>query len=290
MPVSSEDSVAGPFFPNGSTSAFAFDFKAASAGEVFAVDAAGNRIAPALYSVALNEGEGGTLSFFSSPLPGDYPEIYVVSEPELTQPSDFDNTGPSYNPAALTRALDRAAVRDLRQQREIDRGLKVPFGEAAPTVPSLVGQDGKALAVMGGQLTLVGFDAAAAEYAAQSAAEAEAAKLAAQLAAVEAAAFASGSVPSRPLMEMLAARAGVLLESVYVEKRRTDYLEYSVYTPLTADLKEWHCWNYAVRFNDGQLAAPALICCTKALLYASTSVPLPTGNQSSGTTAQAHQY
>ena len=135
MPVNSENSVSGPYYPNGVTKSFRFEFKATSISDVIAVDAAGNVISPALYSVAIDNDDGGSLTFATAPSATEYPQIFVISDPALTQPSDFDNTGPSYNPASLTRALDRAAARDLKQQREIDRGLKMPFGEAGMTFP-----------------------------------------------------------------------------------------------------------------------------------------------------------
>lgn len=147
MPVSSENSITGPYFPNGATKSFAFDFKATAANEVVALDQSGATISTALYSVTLDEDEGGTLTFATAPLLSDYAEIYVVGNPSLTQPSDFDNSGPSFNPAAVTRAFDRAAARDLKQQREIDRGLKVPFGEAAPPLPSIESLKGRFTAV-----------------------------------------------------------------------------------------------------------------------------------------------
>lgn len=137
MPVSSENSIAGPYSPNGETTSFAFEFKAASAGEVIAVDGDGNIISTALYSVTLDADEGGTLTFGAAPQASAYPVLYVVSEPELTQPSDFDNTGPSFNPAALTRALDRAAIRDNKLKRDIDRSVKLPFGEESVTFPAV---------------------------------------------------------------------------------------------------------------------------------------------------------
>lgn len=146
MPVSTESSIAGPYYPNGSTVDFSFAFKASSAGEVVAWDGDGNLISPALYSVTLDEDEGGMLTFGTAPESADYPVIYVVSDPEMTQTANFDNAGPSFNPAALTRAIDRAAIRDLKQQREIDRGLKVPFGEDPGTLPSSDERAGKFLA------------------------------------------------------------------------------------------------------------------------------------------------
>lgn len=148
MPVSSETSISGPFTPNGVTTSFAFDFKAASASEVVATDGDGNVISTALYSVTLDDDEGGTLTFGTAPEVSDYPEIYVLSEPELTQPSDFDNAGPSFNPAALTRAIDRAAIRDLKLNRDIGRALKLPFGEAAVTFPGVAERANKFLSFL----------------------------------------------------------------------------------------------------------------------------------------------
>lgn len=148
MPVSSETSISGPFTPNGVTTSFAFDFKAASASEVVATDGDGNVISTALYSVTLDDDEGGTLTFGTAPEVSDYPEIYVLSEPELTQPSDFDNAGPSFNPAALTRAIDRAAIRDLKLNRDIGRALKLPFGEAAITFPGVADRANKYLSFL----------------------------------------------------------------------------------------------------------------------------------------------
>lgn len=146
MPVSSENSIAGPFIPNGSTTDFPFDFKATAANEVVAVDQDGETISTALYSVTLDDDEGGTLSFSVAPGLADYSQIYVVGDPALTQPSDFDNAGPSFNPAALTRAFDRAALRDLKLKRSVDRSIRVPFGEAGPALPSATGRAGGYLA------------------------------------------------------------------------------------------------------------------------------------------------
>ena len=145
MPVSTENSISGPYTPNGVTTDFAFDFKATAANEVVALDQDGETISAALYSVMLDDDEGGTLSFSVAPVLADYSQIFIAGNPALTQPSDFDNAGPSFNPAALTRALDRAAARDLRQQREIDRGLKVAFGESALALPALADRKGKFL-------------------------------------------------------------------------------------------------------------------------------------------------
>lgn len=136
MPVSVETAVSGPFTPNGVAVSFPFDFKADSASEVIVVDEDGTPLSSALYSVALNAGEGGTVTFSTAPLLVDYAELYIVSEPAMTQLSDFGNSGPSFNPVSLTRALDRAAIRDLALQAQIDRAIKMPFGSTSLDVPA----------------------------------------------------------------------------------------------------------------------------------------------------------
>lgn len=150
MPVSSENSISDPYYPNGVTVSFGFDFKAASASEVIAVDGDGNTISTALYSVTLDEDEGGSLTFGTAPTADAYPVLYVMSDPALTQPSNFDNSGPSFNPAGVTRAFDRAAVRDLRLKREIDRSFRVPFGEGGATLPGALARAGRFFAFDGG--------------------------------------------------------------------------------------------------------------------------------------------
>lgn len=143
MPVSNETSISGPYYPNGANLSFPFDFKATAANEVIAVDQDGVTISTALYSVTLDDDEGGALTFAAAPTLDDYAEIYVVGDPALTQPSDFDNAGPSFNPRSVTRAFDRAALRDLKQQRDIDRSIKVPFGETGFSFPGVSDRAGK---------------------------------------------------------------------------------------------------------------------------------------------------
>src|SRR4051812_38731937 len=112
MPVTVESAVTGPYAPNGVTVDFPFAFKADSASEVIVLDQDGDELSPALYSVTIDSTEGGTVTFSSAPEAADYDALYIRSNPALTQQSDFGNTGPSFNPRSLTRALDRAAIRD----------------------------------------------------------------------------------------------------------------------------------------------------------------------------------
>lgn len=146
MPVSRETSISGPYVPNGVLTSFPFDFKATTPAEVVALDSNGVLIPRSLYSVSMDDDEGGALIFSVAPTFSAYPQIYVAGDPALTQPSDFDNTGPSFNPASVTRAFDRAAARDLKQQRDLDRSFKVPFGEAGMQLPGSSDRAGKYVA------------------------------------------------------------------------------------------------------------------------------------------------
>ncbi len=136
MPVTVESGVSGPFIPNGSATVFAFTFKADSTSEVIVVDEDGTPLSSALYSVTLNPGDGGMVTFSVAPALADYAALFIVSNPAMTQESDFGNAGPSFNPASVTRAFDRAAIRDLYLQSQIDRAVKVPFGDSGATMPA----------------------------------------------------------------------------------------------------------------------------------------------------------
>lgn len=156
MAVNVTDTLAGPFYPNGITTEFPFDFKAATVDELvvsrvllgvtLVVD-------PDDYSVTLAEdGEGGTVVFASAPVALDG-ALFIEGEPDFTQEVTFSNSG--FLPAALNSLFDRAALRDLKLRRDTDRAVKWPIGTVAPPMIGLVGQ-GQALALVGEQL--VGVD------------------------------------------------------------------------------------------------------------------------------------
>lgn len=146
MPVSVESAISGPFTPNGVTVTFPFTFKAASAAEVIVVDEDGAALSSALYTVTVDDDEGGSVTFSTAPSAAQYDELYIVSDPLMTQSADFGNAGPSFNPRSLTSAIDKAAVRDLALNMKLDRTLQVPFGEDGLSLPSAADRTGKYLA------------------------------------------------------------------------------------------------------------------------------------------------
>ena len=129
MPVNNTTSLAGPFIPNGSTTIFPFGFNATLPSDVAVFDGAGNVVSSALYTVALYDGDGGTVTFGTAPTAVDYPQLFVALVPSFAQTADFTNAGPTYNPAQLTAALDALATRIIAVKGEVDRAVKVARGQ-----------------------------------------------------------------------------------------------------------------------------------------------------------------
>jgi hypothetical protein len=136
MTVSATNAYSGPFFPNGSTTAFPFTFKAASTSEVslLMLDSAGNSVSPGTYSVSLNVDDGGTVTF--SPAPASGLTLYILSNPLFTQTAQFTNEA-AYLPSVLNSLFDRAAIRDAYLLSTVSRAVLVNVGETPPTFDEL---------------------------------------------------------------------------------------------------------------------------------------------------------
>lgn len=131
MAVTVTSSISGPYFPNGVTTVFAFDFKAASADEIDvyrAVDGAWHLIPAADYTASVDpDQEGGAVEFTGAPADGSG-EIYIVSEPLFTREGQYTGEGP-FTPKGLNYQFDKAAVRDIALKRDVGRSIKAPLGE-----------------------------------------------------------------------------------------------------------------------------------------------------------------
>lgn len=143
MTVTVTDIMAGPFYPNGVTTAFPFDFKVPSGDElrVFAVLAdVETTLDPGLYSVAISpDTEGGTVNFTLPPA-ASLGALYIEAEPSFGQAANFNNNG--FLPRTLNPNFDRAAIRDLWLRGRVDRSLMAPRGEVFPALPSAVYRTG----------------------------------------------------------------------------------------------------------------------------------------------------
>lgn len=146
MPVLNTSSLAGPFTPNGSTTVFPFGFNAQLVSDVAVFDGNGALVPSALYTVALNAGDGGTVTFGTAPTALQFPQLYIALVPSFAQEADFTNTGPTYNPAQLTAALDAAASRIIALKGDVDRSILAPRGESGLQLAPAADRAGRFLA------------------------------------------------------------------------------------------------------------------------------------------------
>lgn len=111
MTVTTTSSTAGPYSPNGVTTAFPFPIAAYSAGELRVVRRSASGIDTPLggYTVALTY-PGGTVTFAVAPAAGD--PIYILSNPSFLQQIDVANQG-DFSPDVINEGFDRGVIRDL---------------------------------------------------------------------------------------------------------------------------------------------------------------------------------
>ncbi|WP_144423612.1 hypothetical protein [Sphingopyxis sp. 113P3] len=124
------------------------------------------------FDVSLGGESGGSVTFGAPPASGF--ELFVLLNPAFTQNIQFDN-GSAWLAEPVNEAADRSALRDLALKRDLDRGLRVPFGETPPPMDSLLDADGKVLAIVDGRLVPILNDAAGSEQVAASVKSAKAA-------------------------------------------------------------------------------------------------------------------
>ena len=134
MTVETTNSYTGPYTTNGSTTEFPFDFDTVSDSDVsvILVDSDGVETEASGFTVSRTDG-GGTVTFSTAPSSGF--SLFVLLDPDFTQSTDFNNGG-TYLASAHNAALNRAALRSIRNKRDIDRAFKVPFGETGFQVPA----------------------------------------------------------------------------------------------------------------------------------------------------------
>jgi hypothetical protein len=134
MTVNSSASYSGPYTADGITTAFPFAFIAASPDEVAVIRLAdsGEYIELGGYTVETSD-TGGTVTFSTAPVAGD--PIYLVSAPNFLQQTTFANQS-NWSPTTMNAALDRAAIRDIALQAQLDQSLMTPVGEVPAFLPT----------------------------------------------------------------------------------------------------------------------------------------------------------
>lgn len=102
------------------------------------------------YTLGGNGAQGSGTITAAAAYPAD--DLFRVERhTSLLQPEEFQPFQ-DLDSAALERGLDRIALVNSDQARELDRAIKVPFGETPLPMDSLTDADGKVLAVANGRI------------------------------------------------------------------------------------------------------------------------------------------
>ena len=130
MTVAATDFQSGPYTPNGVTTTFAYDFRIGSAAEIMVVRRDADGVETEIttgFSVTGAGTASGNIVFDTAPAAGN--PIYIYGDPVFSQAVALVGQG-SYSPASVEEGLDRAMLRDAKQQEELDRSIKVRRGSA----------------------------------------------------------------------------------------------------------------------------------------------------------------
>lgn len=134
MAIDNTDSFSGPYLTNGVTTVFPFSFTALTASdvEVMLRAADGTESAASGFVVSIDPAGGGSVTFAAAPAAGS--ELFVMLEPEFTQPIAFEN-GSAWLAEPVNEVADRGAQRDIWLRERVGRAVSVPFGEEAQVLP-----------------------------------------------------------------------------------------------------------------------------------------------------------
>jgi lysophospholipase L1-like esterase len=165
MAVTVENGVmAGPFFPNGVTTAFAFEFRALAKGDLTVYRGAPDdwdAVDPSLYDVAINAVEGGEVRFTAAPAAGD--PLYIAATPTFDQGTEYPGGEAPFTPKSLNAELDRAAMRAAVVKARVDRALVSPIGMTPPRVGDFSDADGMGVGIVDGVMVPIANSSAAVE-------------------------------------------------------------------------------------------------------------------------------
>lgn len=146
MAIGTENAFSGPYTANGVTTEFPFTFSVLTDAQVIVmlIDADGveTEADPGDYTVTLNgtAPTDGTVVFTSAPETGY--DVVPLLDMDFTQETLFVD-GSAWKAGPTNNVNDRAALRDQQLKREVDRGIKVPFGEDPMRLPSVANRAGK---------------------------------------------------------------------------------------------------------------------------------------------------
>lgn len=126
MTVNATNVMSGPFYPNGQTINFPFDFEVSDVSEVSA-ELNGVTLDTSLYAVTLNDDGTGQVTFFIAPAGNGLTDVlYLFSNPNFRQQTTLANQGP-YFQKTLEGVLDRLAIRLIWLRDRILRAPVLPI-------------------------------------------------------------------------------------------------------------------------------------------------------------------
>ncbi len=140
--------IAGPFTPNGVTTAFAFDFRVLKKEELSVYRGeldAWDEVSASLYDIVIDATEGGEVQFVVPPAAGE--PLYIAATPLFDQGTGYGGGEAPFTPKSLNAEFDRAAMRAAVLKERADRALAVPRGVVPPSVGEL--ESGKLLMLDG---------------------------------------------------------------------------------------------------------------------------------------------
>lgn len=131
MSVTATNAISGPYTPNGVTTTFPVTFHSASVNEI-AVQIDGEDVGN--YTFERDEDGTGQVVFTTAPTGA---VMYIRSEPNFQQSVEFTRHA-AYYPDQINTPLDQGAIRDLYLLEEVNRSIRVPIGETAPSWAELL--------------------------------------------------------------------------------------------------------------------------------------------------------
>jgi len=139
MTVSSATNKSGPYSGNGVATVFAYGFRILDATHIQVVTTTGGTdtiVSASAYSVSgVGNASGGNVTFTTAPATGT--TINLIRNAPFTQGVDLENQG-AYYAETVEEAFDLAAMRDQQLQEQINRSVKIPVGEDASTLDTLI--------------------------------------------------------------------------------------------------------------------------------------------------------
>lgn len=140
MGVFNTDSFSGPFYPNGLTTTFPFKFRAMASSEVVLVDADGEQVTGASFSVVLaSNQDGGSVIFDAPPTASQIPPFLIASAPAFGVGIDLGSVT-AFNPRTLNPSFERLSVQNIFLKAASDRSLRMPIGEQIDPLPPAAGR------------------------------------------------------------------------------------------------------------------------------------------------------